>query len=125
MTVSPLNLSYVQGVDTYFSCIGTGLPLPTLQFGGINCSPSNNELPACEHNAKYCCLSNSILLVIEGNRFSGYCQTDGDRVIVNLTVTNITQLGPLRMTCIATNPAGDATTSEIVYITGNHHCLFY
>ena len=57
---------------------------------------------------------------MNGNRFSGYCQTVGDNVIVSLTVSSITELGPLAIECSATNLAGDDVASETIFITGKY-----
>lgn len=58
------------------------------------------------------------LSVVHGDRFSGYCQTLGDTVFVSLTVSGITELGPLEIECSAINPAGDDAVSETIFITG-------
>ncbi|XP_019858316.1 PREDICTED: hemicentin-1-like isoform X1 [Amphimedon queenslandica] len=101
VSVSPSNLTYIQGINANLSCIGTGPPLPSLQFDGVNCSPSSGPP-----------------ILMHGNRFSGHCQTVGDSVIVSLTVSDITELGPLAIECSATNPAGDDTVLETIFITG-------
>lgn len=61
-----------------------------------------------------------LAVVIQGNTFTGYCETTNDGIRVVVIVENIMMLGPLVLQCSAQNPAGNSSLLGTIYITGKY-----
>jgi hypothetical protein len=104
-TIRPDNVTYIQGLHTEISCIGDGMPTPSITFDGINCSSAlliQGEAPE----------------VISGHSFDGYCDVTDEGAMVVLLIENVTSIGPIDVQCIATSSIGYSNITSTVHITG-------